>query len=85
MGYQANIAEENGLLGAFLHIFEVAFWVDEWSTEFGHHRPDDAHVHDHSPLPMSIRRCCAAFLELSTIPFQLVAKLVDHFDVLLDQ
>ena len=33
----------------------VVFWIEEWSVEFGHHRFDDAHVHDQSGLPISLR------------------------------
>ena len=35
---------------------EVVFWIYEWSNEFGYHWVDAAHVHDHSPLSVPLRR-----------------------------
>ena len=64
-GFQANIVEEYVLcecITAYLRWFEedlgseVVFWSVEWSIEFGHHWFDVAHVHDHSPLSVPVRR-----------------------------
>ena len=63
---------------------EVVFWIEGWSMGLGRHRFGAALVHDQSALPVSLRRYCATLLGPSTIPCQLVALLVDRFDVSLD-
>ena len=87
-----NVVEGCVLLGAMQNLrwseedfeSEVVFWIEEGQlnsaiTWFG-----DAHVHDQSAYPISLRRYCATLLGPSTVPYQLVARLVDPVDVSLD-